>query len=191
MALCDSFNTALALVIIADLITKTNAYIKANQRSAIKHNAYLSICAVKEVARWITRMLEIFELSASAAVDALEWTTEPSSTDSLIPESESREATILPYVRLISQFRDQAKYLAISDSSSSISRELLNLTDTLRDTHLLPLGILLEDRNCASGEPALIKKAGKGTRSSGEEREVGDREGEGGRAEREETERGG
>jgi cysteinyl-tRNA synthetase len=153
-ALCDSLNTALALVTISDLITKTNTYLKANQKSEKNPDACFSLSAVKEVARWITRMLEIFGLSASTTIDAIGW-TESSSADSA--KQGNQQEVALPYVQLLSQFRDRVKHLAISNSTSGISHELLKLSEALRDTHLLPLGVSLEDRNSAIGEPALIK----------------------------------
>lgn len=71
-ALCDSFNTPLALEIISDLIVKTNIYMKENQKTPTNPSAYFSLAAIKEVGRWITKMLSIFGLSNNSS-DQIGW----------------------------------------------------------------------------------------------------------------------
>jgi hypothetical protein len=69
----------------------------ANDKSA---KTYFSLSAVKEVARWITRMLEIFGLSASTTIDAIGW-TELASADFAMHE---QEEVAFPYIQLLSQY---------------------------------------------------------------------------------------
>ncbi|RDB28024.1 Cysteine--tRNA ligase [Hypsizygus marmoreus] len=152
--LSDSFNTALGLSAISDLITKANTYLKVNQISVNNPDSYFSLTAVEEIARWITRMLEIFGLSDRVGGETIGWSAVPM-TDSA--SGKGGETSILPYVRLLSTFRDQVKHLAISNIASPISQRLLQLTDDLRDIQLLPLGISLEDRDSSVGEAALMK----------------------------------
>lgn len=66
--------------------------------------------------------------------------------------SVGKEEVILPYARLISQFRDRVRALARSSTDSAaaggkiLSLELLKLCDQLRDVELADLGVLLDDR---------------------------------------------
>jgi hypothetical protein len=55
-ALCDSFNTPLALQILLDLVSMTNKYLKRG-RSAT------NIGVVRHVASWTTKMVRMFGLS--------------------------------------------------------------------------------------------------------------------------------
>jgi cysteinyl-tRNA synthetase len=54
---------------IAGLISKTNIYLKENEKSARQEDANISVATVKEIARWITRMVTIFGLEAAASSD--------------------------------------------------------------------------------------------------------------------------
>jgi cysteinyl-tRNA synthetase len=72
-------------------------------------------------------------------------------------ETGNAEEIAMPYVRVLSKYRDQIKKLAISNPTTSISKEQLVLSDNVRDEGLIPLGVSLEDRNSAHGEPALVK----------------------------------
>jgi cysteinyl-tRNA synthetase len=153
-ALCDSFNTPLAMSTIIDLISKTNLYLRDNEKTPVNPNAYLSIASVKEIARWITRLLDIFGLDGASSTanggDRIGWSTSQKG------ESSNAEETAMPYVRVLSKYRDQVKKLSISNPNDSISKELLSISDTVRDD-LVPLGVSLEDRNSANDEPALVK----------------------------------
>lgn len=151
-ALCDSFNTPLALDILLGLITNTNSYMKSNQKTPSRPDAYFSLDAITEAARWVTRMLLIFGFPGQ--LDSIGWLVEPSST---VDSAQSKESIVLPYIRVLSQFRDHVKQRALADASSDMSQDLLRLSDSLRDNDLIPLGVSLEDRNSAIGEPALVK----------------------------------
>jgi cysteinyl-tRNA synthetase len=154
-ALCDSFNTGLALSTIQDLISKTNTYIKNNQKSANDPDAYFSLTSIREVARWITKMLQIFGFEASTGDDSIGWASGTGSASS--GSVQNKQAVILPYVQALSQFRDNVKHLAISNKTQPVCQELLKLSDNVRDDQLLQLGVNLEDRDSSIGEPALIK----------------------------------
>lgn len=79
-ALCDSFNTPIALAVISDIIGKTNIYLKENEKSPAQPDAYISMAAVKEVARWITRLVAIFGLDAASGAsdggDRIGWSSD-------------------------------------------------------------------------------------------------------------------
>lgn len=153
-ALCDSFNTSAALSAILDLVSKTNTYIKSNQKSANNPDAYFSLNAVKEVARWITKMLQIFGFGSSGGSDPIGWAPDAGVGSAAIQDTQS---IVLPYVQALSQFRDQVKHLAITNKEQPVCQELLKLSDHVRDHQLLQLGVNLEDRDSSVGEPALIK----------------------------------
>ncbi|KAF5325652.1 hypothetical protein D9611_000121 [Ephemerocybe angulata] len=152
-ALSDSFNTSLALSVILDLVSKANTYIKSNQKSANNPDAYFSINSVKEVARWITKMLQIFGFGASSGSDPIGWAEAGSASGT----AQDSQTIAFPYVQALSQFRDQVKHLAITNKSQPVCQELLKLSDHVRDNQLLQLGVNLEDRDSSIGEPALIK----------------------------------
>ncbi|KAJ7129220.1 cysteinyl-tRNA synthetase [Mycena epipterygia] len=151
-ALCDSFNTTLTLDILLGVITNTNSYMKSNQKTPSSPDAYFSLDAVTEAARWVTRMLLIFGFPGQP--DSIGWLVEQSSN---IDSAQSKESIALPYIRVLSQFRDRVRQRALADASSDMSQDLLHLSDSLRDHDLIPLGVSLEDRNSAIGEPALVK----------------------------------
>lgn len=159
-ALCDSFNTPLALEIISDLIVKTNIYMKENQKTPTNPSAYFSLAAVKEVGRWITKMLSLFGLSNNSS-DQIGWGDERPLGNGAGQEGggEGKEEIAMPYIRILSKFRTEIKALAISSKSTSpeLSSQLLALSDSIRDEDLVNLGVSLEDRNISLGEMPLIK----------------------------------
>lgn len=65
----------------------------------------------------------------------------------------------MPYLRALSSFRDAVRQLAIANPSDNTSKDLLLLSDRLRDYDLASLGVALDDRDSANGKPALIKFA--------------------------------
>ena len=54
-ALCDSFNTPVAMVTLRDLVSKTNVYINSRGTS-------LNVRLVKIVTEWVGKMLRMFGL---------------------------------------------------------------------------------------------------------------------------------
>ncbi|KAH7103474.1 tRNA synthetases class I (C) catalytic domain-containing protein [Auriculariales sp. MPI-PUGE-AT-0066] len=160
-ALLDSFNTSTALEILADIVSKTNAYIGANSKTAANPDAYLSLAAVSEVARWVTRMVSIFGFVPGR--ETIGWGSgAPSATGDAVNTEEALE----PLARVLSRFRDAVKQGALTatkaaspDAGVAFARAMLALSDAVRDDELPPLGIALEDRNSAIGEPALVKFA--------------------------------
>jgi cysteinyl-tRNA synthetase len=51
----------------------------------------------------------------------------------------------MPYLRVMSSFRDGVRQLAISKGDGA-AKETLELCDKLRDTDLVPLGVALDDQ---------------------------------------------
>ena len=176
-ALCDSFDTANVMRIIADTITRFNSY---DKRSYSKK-------AALELASWITSLIRILGLDTvnyEDAINIIGW----SGID--IPEHAK------PYIFTLSALRDEVRQLAIANnlsnqklscmSTTSSAKEkvcsspnpfadalkhfqkdikdlidnqksrsdYLFLCDRLRDQTLWDLGVYLEDRD---GQPAMIR----------------------------------
>ena len=55
MALCDSFNTPVALDVLRDLVSKTNVYINSSGKA-------LNVSVVTRAAKWAGDMLRMFGL---------------------------------------------------------------------------------------------------------------------------------
>jgi cysteinyl-tRNA synthetase len=56
-----------------------------------------------------------------------------------------REEAVMPYLRVLSSFRDGVRQLAISKGDGA-AKEILALCDKLRDSDLVPLGVALDDQ---------------------------------------------
>jgi cysteinyl-tRNA synthetase len=61
-ALCDSFNTPVAVIVLMDLIGKVNQYFAARGRE-------LNVDPVRVIAEWVTRMLRMFGLGEGAYLE--------------------------------------------------------------------------------------------------------------------------
>lgn len=62
MALCDSFNTPVALDVLRDLVSKTNVYINSSGKA-------LNVEVVTRVARWVGDMLRMFGLGEGSRLE--------------------------------------------------------------------------------------------------------------------------
>jgi cysteinyl-tRNA synthetase len=51
----------------------------------------------------------------------------------------------MPYLRVLSSFRDGVRQLAIAKNDNAL-KEVLKLCDTLRDDDLVSLGVALDDQ---------------------------------------------
>lgn len=137
-AFCDNLSTPQAVKALADMVTTTNTYI-----SAVGNE--LKIEPVIEVCKFVTKILDI--IGFAARPDNLGWETISSADKS----SGSVEDVAMPYVKVLSNFRDQVRSMAIAKADLS---EFLKLTDYIRDHDLLKLNVSLDDRN---GQSALVK----------------------------------
>ena len=52
----------------------------------------------------------------------------------------------MPYLQVLSSFRDRVRRLAISKNEGAL-RDILLLCDKLRDVELVPLGVALDDQD--------------------------------------------
>lgn len=152
-ALCDSFDTPRAVNVLRDLVSRTNVYInsRANEVDA---------GIVERVARWVGGMLRVFGLGEGDPSE-LGW-GQPShdgttsvNVSCTPPQSNlpspkqlryaQREEVVMPYLRVLSSFRDGVRQLAISKGDGA-TKEILALCDKLRDIDLVPLGVALDDQ---------------------------------------------
>ncbi|KAG8832947.1 hypothetical protein FRC17_000276 [Serendipita sp. 399] len=139
VALCDSFNTPQALQVLLDLVSYTNVYLKRGRSST-------NIDVVRHVAGWITKMLRMFGLGEGPP-NEIGWGTSPVTGEDV----EADEAVLMPYLRVLSMFRDEVRRKARAGVSYT---EFLELTDSLRDDTLVPLGVALDDQEDGK---ALVK----------------------------------
>ena len=138
-ALCDNFNTPLAMHTLSDIVQRANVYML---------NSTFSLAAVKEIARWVTRIINIFGL------DPTPYSGEKIGWNEATAKTEDKEELLMPYLRVLSSFRDKIRNLAIGEKEGVSPQELLAVCDVLRNNDLPPLGVSLDDRNSAV---ALVK----------------------------------
>jgi cysteinyl-tRNA synthetase len=190
-ALCDSFDTSKALLVISDLITDFNSI----PTSTLSENTVLV------VARWVTRILTIFGLNGKADPNnniQIGWAgveipeaaqefiyplsalrdevrvqaraKEISYSAILDKANEHTPATIqdkdkIEYAELFSQFQEDVKSLAQKEAPA---KDFLALADNLRDMKLWDKDIYLEDRD---GLPALVRPVDNTLRTQRAEKE--------------------
>ncbi|KAJ8482254.1 hypothetical protein ONZ45_g15017 [Pleurotus djamor] len=146
-ALCDSFNTPSAVDVLRDVVSKTNVYINSRGKG-------LNVDLVDYVARWVGQMLRMFGLGEGGSSE-IGWGQETKDG-----ESTNRDETLMPYLRVLSTFRDGVRKLAI-DKGDSALKDILALCDKLRDSDLVPLGVALDDQEGFDVSPrygkALVK----------------------------------
>ena len=149
-ALRDSFDTPVAMAALDGAIASTNIYIS-------RQRASLSLASVKEVARWVTKMVDMLGLDASAsAVDGgtkIGW-SRVASGEGQVSNGNDMDQSNSEFHRGVSQFRDNIRSVAMN-ATGDLKKELLSLCDNLRDKVFVNEGIHLDDRD--PGQPALIK----------------------------------
>ncbi|CCL99049.1 uncharacterized protein FIBRA_01060 [Fibroporia radiculosa] len=140
-ALCDSFNTPEALNVIRELVSRTNVYINSRGKD-------LDVAVVVRVARWVGQMLRMFGLGEGETSE-IGWGQERDPGEGSV----NREETLMPYLRTLSSFRDGVRKLAIAKGDGAL-KEILALSDKLRNVDLVPLGVALDDQEDGK---ALVK----------------------------------
>ena len=142
LALCDSIDTPSVMEHIRQLVSATNIYMNAP-------NATVNRLLLRNIAAYITRLINIFGLNAS-----------PSSTDDIgFTRSTEQQASAvnvedvaMPYVQAFSDFRDVVRTVAISVKN----REILTECDRVRNEILPDLGVRLEDQGMNRGSIRLL-----------------------------------
>jgi len=145
-ALCDSFNTPAALDVLRDIVSLANIYINASSKS-------LDVGVVQRVALWLGDMLRMFGLGEGEISD-IGWGQERETGETSV----NREEVLMPYLRILSSFRDGVRKLAISKDETAL-KDILKLSDKLRDTDLVPLGVALDDQEDGKALVKLVPPA--------------------------------
>ncbi|CAG8574782.1 303_t:CDS:10 [Dentiscutata erythropus] len=136
-ALCDSLNTPTVMSEIMELINKTNIYVSAGRNN-------INMVVLENIAKYVTNMLKIFGVIGNTSSEDIGF---GESEQSII----NREEVVLPYLRVLSSFRDSVRELARQQKGHG---EFLALSDKLRDTDLVNLGVSLDDQEDGK---ALVK----------------------------------
>ncbi|KAG0231526.1 hypothetical protein BGW42_000171 [Actinomortierella wolfii] len=136
-ALCDSINTPQAMSELQALVSRTNIYIRDSGKN-------LNADIVNKVATYVSKILRTFGLDGVVA--------EPIGlSDAGGAGGVSKEDIALPYLQVLSTFRDNVRAMA---REGRPAKDLLALSDKLRDEDLEQLGVSLDDREDGR---ALIK----------------------------------
>jgi cysteinyl-tRNA synthetase len=119
----------------------------------------LDVGVVEHVARWVGNMLRTFWLGegdpselgwGQLSQDSATVNVSCTSPNQFLMSTEQvrysqREEVVMPYLRVLSSFRDGVRQLAISRGDGA-AKEILALCDKLRDSDLVPLGVALDDQ---------------------------------------------
>lgn len=135
-ALCDNFDTPAALLLLQELVNRTNVYLQSPE--SINHYV------LKMVVRYVGKILAVFGLEAGAASEAAGdvW------------------KLVGPILEAVSEFRDGVRSAVLSSKGEGEGKEaLLTLSDQLRET-LTEQGVLFEDR---PGKPTLVRLVDRDT----------------------------
>ncbi|CAF2465027.1 unnamed protein product [Rotaria sp. Silwood2] len=141
IALCDSIDTPTAMENIRQLITTTNIYMN-------RTNAIINRLLLRNIAVYITRLVDIFGLNSSgSSMDDIGFTRSTEQQTSSV----NVEDIAMPYVEQFALFRDAVRTQAIAVKN----KEILTLCDHVRNEILPELGVRLEDQ--AGTNKATIK----------------------------------
>ena len=138
--LADDFDTPGALLEVQNLIRSTNAYISG---MGSQSNSLL----LERIGRFVSKMFKVFGLTTDSMVD-IGYGDEGSGL------GQSRENAVGPILDAFSEFRDSVRSVA-RKGDVNVSKEVLSLSDAVRDDVLPPLGVRLEDRG--ADQPSVWK----------------------------------
>ncbi|ORZ38834.1 tRNA synthetases class I (C) catalytic domain-domain-containing protein, partial [Catenaria anguillulae PL171] len=141
--LCDNVNTPVAVDAILDLVSKSNVYLRQIAAAGLAPNPNL----LAKVARYVTRMTKIFGLTDPGADIGYGFTD--SSAAGGDAGASSKEEVAMPYLQVLSKFRDEVRTMARSATKDAgvSAKDLLQVCDSLRDVQLADLGVVLDDRD--------------------------------------------
>ncbi|CAO3702291.1 unnamed protein product [Rhizopus stolonifer] len=138
-ALCDSINTPLAMEELMDLISQTNKYTSANAK-------YINTHLLNKIAKWVTSILKTFGIADQGADIGF---------GAVAGTSQNTEEVLIPYVQVLSTFRDQIRQGAREKVEHV---EFLKLCDSLRDNQLVDLGVTLDDQEDGTALVKLVSR---------------------------------
>ncbi|WFD02732.1 cysteine--tRNA ligase [Malassezia obtusa] len=140
-AMCDNFDTPRGMDLLLQLVSRANVYERGTSR------AELNVSVLVNVAEYVGSMLRMLGLGEGQPSAALGWGSAQESG------SVDRDEVLMPYLRVLSSFRDQVRQLARGNAPHT---ELLKLADKLRDVDLVDLGVALEDQEDGRGLVKLV-----------------------------------
>ncbi|KAI5966792.1 uncharacterized protein KGF55_000201 [Candida pseudojiufengensis] len=135
----DNLSSGQAIRTLVNLVSVSNNYIQSVTTGKIE----LKIEVLISVANYISKILNI--LGFTIRSDKLGWVEDSSGNNEA-----SDEDIALPYVKVLAQFRDQVRNLAINKADL---KDILSASDLVR-SQLINIGVSLDDRPDGS---ALIK----------------------------------
>jgi len=138
-ALSDNFDTPTVMKALKSVVSDTYSYLSSNKCPNVR--------LLIQVAVYVTDILRVFGVVESE--DKIGFQSEGSTVSS--------DDVILPFVKTLSEFRDEMR----SSARELKATPILQCCDRLRDDVLPELGIRLEDREI--GEPAVFKIDDKDT----------------------------
>ena len=132
LALCDSIDTPSVMEVIRQLVSQSNIYMNTT-------NATINRLLLRNIAAYITRLINIFGLNSSVpSMDDIGFTRANEKETS----SANVEDIAMPYVEQFALFRDAVRTEAIAVKN----KEILTLCDRVRNEILPELGVRLEDQ---------------------------------------------
>uniref|UniRef100_A0AAY4DB33 Cysteine--tRNA ligase, cytoplasmic n=1 Tax=Denticeps clupeoides TaxID=299321 RepID=A0AAY4DB33_9TELE len=137
-ALCDNIDTRTALEEMRALVSHSNSYMASRKSARLMPNRTL----LQTIAVYLTDMLKTF-----GAIEGTEAIGFPVGGNG---ESADLESTVMPYLRVLSDFREGVRKIAREQKVTDI----LKLCDSVRDETLPDLGVRLEDHE---GLPTVMK----------------------------------
>lgn len=138
---CDNLNVPAVLKCLSEFVSKSNTYIQA-AGTDLKIEYIINNCV------YVTKILDV--LGFPQRQDKLGWIDNTAEGD-CVASSDSLEDTVLPYVKVLCNFRDNVRDFAIKKEPYS---SFLQLSDKVRDNDLINLNISLDDR---TDQASLIK----------------------------------
>uniref|UniRef100_A0A1B6DJE6 Cysteine--tRNA ligase, cytoplasmic n=1 Tax=Clastoptera arizonana TaxID=38151 RepID=A0A1B6DJE6_9HEMI len=139
LALCDNVDTRTVLDIIRDCISACNIYIRDGEVNCL---------LLRDIAAYITNIMKIF-----GTIQEDDHIGFPIAN---IGAGINVEQTVMPYLSILAEFRDNVRGLARSHKATDILQEC----DRLRDDVLPSVGVRLEDHE---GRTAAVKLVDKET----------------------------
>ena len=140
--MCDSFDTPVVMNEVKSLVSSSHSY----YQECLKNKKNPNLDLLKDIAKYITRLfctLGVFpDLNSQIGSGSIQGQA-------------SQEETVLPFVKLLSSFRDRVRKLAHSKADL---KDFLILCDALRDEELIELGVSLEDREDGKALVKLMDK---------------------------------
>lgn len=131
-SLADNFDTPSAMSELLRLVRSTNAYIAATGSNS-------NVPLLESIGRYLTKMFRVLGLTSGN-------TDEIGYGDAGGSSGVSREAVVGPILDTFSNYRDAVRRAARAGKEADIGKEILRLSDQVRDDVLPPLGVRLEDR---------------------------------------------